>query len=343
MRAHLHSFWQTSVRCGQHFAACLGIIAFALNAQPIEGASPVAPASSIKITTETKAQADAILRAIFDLEYEQSNKSTEMVERLRAVLDRKASGSPFLELPEWRAYTSAWDGLLAAREREIRKTATTNSNQNDSTTSTIGGIVEVRPPGAQGNINANRNRNSTTNQSSSSTVEIQGSMGDSSVRKKKAESLNALLSKFRHLGFHELVNQKELEGFWTWTWTGGPYFVPASVLLELRPDGTLLARFTPPPNMWPNFWTQSVWGGTWSVSEGKLSAQITGYWAGWRRFIPAEDAQRQRLFPEQLQRELIPKRTITFGTQERMILDGDRDNALERTRHRSLMPTPPPA
>lgn len=341
MRDHLHSFWQTSVRCGQHFGACLGIIAFALNAQPLSGASPVAAASSIKVTTETKAQADAILRAIFNLEKEQSNKNTEKVDKLRAELVRAASGSPFVELKEWRAYTSAWEGLLAAREKAIRQTATASSNQNDSIKTTIGGNVEVRQTGAQGNINASRNRDSTTNQSSSSTVEIQGGMGDSGERKKKAESLNALLLRIRQLGFRELVNQKELEGFWTWTWTEGPYFVPASVLLELRPDGTLLARFSPPPNMWPNFWTQSVWGGTWSVSEGKLSAQITGYWAGWKRFIPAEDAQRQRHFPEQLQSELIPKRTITFGTQERMILDGERDNTLERTQHRSLMPPPP--
>lgn len=341
MRAHLHSFWQTSVRCGQPFAACLGIIAFALNAQPLEAASPVAPASSIKVTTETKAQADAVLRAIFELENQQSSKSTDMVQKLRASLVRKASGSPFLDLKEWHDYTGAWENLLAAREKEIRQTATASSNQNDSTTSTIGGSVEVKKTGAQGGANASRNRNSVTNQSSSSTIEINGSMGDSGERKKKADSLNALLLKIRQLGFRELVNQKELEGFWTWTWTEGPYFVPASVLLELRPDGTLLARFSPPPNMWPNFWTQSVWGGTWSVSEGKLSAQITGYWAGWKRFIPAEDAQRQRHFPEQLQSELIPKRTITFGTQERMILDGERDNTLERTQHRSLMPTPP--
>lgn len=341
MRTHLHSLGQTAVRCGQQLGICFGIIAFALNAEPLSAASPAPAETSIKVTTETKAQADAILRALFNLEKQQSNKNTVAVEELRAKLVKAASGSPFVELPEWRAYTSAWEALLAAREKEIRQTATTNSNQNDSITSNIGGSVEVRPTGAQGSVNASRNRNSVTNQSSSSTTQTTGGMGDSGVRKQKGESLNALLSKIRQLGFRELVNQKELEGFWTWSWSGGPSIGPASVLLELQPDGKLLARIEPPANKWPNFSAQSVWGGTWSVSEGKLSAQITGYWAGWKRFIPAEDAPRHQPFPAQLLGEIIPKRTITFGNQDRMILDGERDNTMERVnRERSLLSLP---
>ena len=98
MRAHLHSFWQTSVRCGQHFGACLGIIALALNAEPLFAASPVAAARAIKVTTETKAQADAILRAIFNLEKQQS-KNTTTVDELRAEL------VPFGCMGSWTSLT----------------------------------------------------------------------------------------------------------------------------------------------------------------------------------------------------------------------------------------------
>lgn len=357
MHAHLHSLWQTAVRCSQRYGACLGFGAFVLNSQPLAAAAPATAEISIRVSTETKAQADSILRAIFNLEKQQSNKSTATVDALRAELVKVASGSPFVELKEWDAYTAAWAHLLAQRGSQFQENTTTNRSDERSSALNLGGRIEAKQnaqvrldkqaptlnveKGVQASTEARFQNSSSMKETANASTQISGSMGEPLVLKEKARSLNALLSKIRQLGFRELVNQKELEGFWTWTWTGGPYFVPASVLLELRPDGTLLARFTPPPSLWPNFWTQSVWGGTWSVSEGKLSAQITGYWAGWKHFIPAEDAQRQRHFPQQLQGELIPKRTITFGNHDRMILDGERDNTLERTQHRSLMPTPP--
>lgn len=349
-----HSFWQTVVRCGQRFGACFAIIAFAFNAGPLDAAAPAPAEISIKVTTETKAQADAILRAIFNLEKQQSNKDTATVDALRAELVKAAAGSPFVELKEWDAYTAAWAHLLAQRGSQFQESTTANRSDEKSSALNLGGKVEAKQ-GVQVKLDkqdptvnveksvgasaeAGFQNNSLKKETANTTREIKGSMGDPSVLKVKARSLNALLSKIRQLGFRELVNQKELEGFWSWNWSGGPGFVPASVLLELRPDGSLLARVYPPANRWPNFWTQRVWGGTWSVSEGKLSAQITGYWTGFRSFVTAEDAQRQRLFPEELREEFIPKRTITFGNPDRMILDGERDNTLERVkREKSLL------
>jgi hypothetical protein len=355
MRAKLHSFWQTSVRCGQHFGACLGIIAFAFNAEPLCAASPAPAEATIKVNTETKAQADAVLRALFNLEKQQSNKNTAAVDELRAKLVKAASGSPFVELKEWDAYTAAWAHLLAQRGSRFQENTTANRSDERSSALNLGGKVEAKQ-GAQvklekqdPTVNVEKSvrasgeagfQNSTSQkENANTTTEINGSMGDPSVLKEKARSLNALLSKIRQLGFHELVNQKELVGFWTWNWSGGPGFAQASVLLELQPDGKLLARFAPPANLWPNLWAQQVWGGTWSVSEGKLSAQITGYWTGLRSFVTAEDAQRhQRFFPVELKGELIPKRTITFGNQDRMILDGERDNTMERVkREKSIL------
>lgn len=349
MRAHLHSFWRTSVRCGQHFGACLGIIAFAFNAEPLCAASPAPAETSIKVTTEAKAQADAILRALFNLEKQQSNKNTAVLDELRAELVKAASGSPFVELKEWDAYTAAWAHLLAQRGSQFQENTTANRSDEKSSAVNLGGKVEAKQ-GAQvkldkqdptvnveksvrASADASFQRNSSKKENANATTEIKGSMGDPIVLKEKARSLNALLSKIRQLGFRALVNQKELEGFWTWNWSGGPGFAQASVLLELQPDGKLLASFTPNP------WAQQVWGGTWSVSEGKLSAQITGYWTGLRSFVRAEDAQRhQRFFPAELKGELIPKRTITFGNQDRMILDGERDNTMERVkREKSIL------